>query len=299
MFVFKLLFLYHYLILFGINSTEINIEEQKLLFNKLNINEKERLLQSLVENEKSAENILNKIDRAANSDADVQNVEENEQLDDDAKVRIEREDDELDEDDDADQESTDDSSSTPIYNERKRPKKNDDLIINTANGKIRGKAFYTDHHIPRNTNRRNYPFGRKKYRVNAWLGIPFAEKPINNLRFKRPIPIKNWDGILNCTELPNSCYQVQDTVIGPNFEGVELWNPNTPVSEDCLYLNVWAPHPMPKNSPVMVWIYGGGFATGTSTLNIYDPRIIVSETQLIYVSIQYRLSIFGFFVYGS
>lgn len=43
-----------------------------------------------------------------------------------------------------------------------------------------------------------------------------------------------------------------------------------------------------------VWIYGGGFASGTSTLKIYDPRIIVSETQLIYVSIQYRLNIFGF-----
>lgn len=77
-----------------------------------------------------------------------------------------------------------------------------------------------------------------------------------------------------------------------------MWNPNTKVSEDCLYVNVWTPHPRPRNSPVLVWIYGGGFATGTSTLRIYDPRIIVAETNLIYVSLQYRVSLFGFFYMG-
>ena len=136
--------------------------------------------------------------------------------------------------------------------QRKPPKNNnDDLIINTGSGAIRGRAFYTDHHIPRNSKNKNYPFGRKKYRVNAWLGIPFAEKPLGNLRFKRPVPIKNWEGVLNATELPNSCYQIHDTVIS-DFEGVEIWNANTKIDEDCLYLNIWTPHPMPKNSPVMV-----------------------------------------------
>lgn len=61
-----------------------------------------------------------------------------------------------------------------------------------------------------------------------------------------------------------------------------------------MYLNVWSTSPKPRNSPVLVWIYGGGFYSGTSTLNIYDPRIIVGETELIFVSLQYRVSIFGF-----
>lgn len=171
---------------------------------------------------------------------------------------------------------------------------NNELLVNTQNGLVRGRAFYLDHHLPRNGRSRNYPYGKKKYRVNAWMGIPYAEKPINDMRFKRPVPVKSWgDQVLNATELPNSCFQLIDTVI-TDFDGVDMWNPNTNVSEDCLYLSVYTPHPKPRNSPVMVWIYGGGFSMGTSTLKVYDPKIIVAETQLIVVSIQYRLSIFGF-----
>jgi hypothetical protein len=128
----------------------------------------------------------------------------------------------------------------------------DDLVINTQSGMVRGKAYYMDHHLPRTSRPRNYPFGRKKYRVNGWTGIPYAEKPVGDLRFKRTVPIKAWDGVYNATELPNACHQIEDTVIGPDFWGVDMWNPNTPMSEDCLYLNVWTPHPRPRNSPVMV-----------------------------------------------
>jgi hypothetical protein len=127
----------------------------------------------------------------------------------------------------------------------------DDLVVNTQSGLVRGKAYYLDHHLPRTSRPRNYPFGRKKYRVNGWTGIPYAEKPIGDLRFKRPVPIKNWEGVYNATELPNSCHQLPDTVIS-DFWGVDMWNANTPMSEDCLYLNVWTPHPKPRNSPVMV-----------------------------------------------
>lgn len=135
---------------------------------------------------------------------------------------------------------------------RKVPE-NDELLVNTQSGYVRGRAFYLDHHLPHNPNSRHYPYGRKKYRVNAWLGIPFGEKPIGKLRFKRPVPVKNWDGVLNATELPNSCYQLHDSVI-TEFEGVQIWNANTNLSEDCLYLNIWTPHPKPRNSAVMVRI---------------------------------------------
>ena len=125
---------------------------------------------------------------------------------------------------------------------------NDELIVQTGSGKVRGTSFYLDDQL----NEVNKSSDSKKLsRVNAWLGLPFAEKPFGDLRFKRPVPIKNWKETLNTTKLPNSCFQVDDSVIS-NFEGVEIWNSNTEASEDCLYLNIWAPHPMPKNSPVIV-----------------------------------------------
>jgi carboxylesterase type B len=170
-----------------------------------------------------------------------------------------------------------------------KSKSKDDLIINTQNGYVRGRSYHLDVGFEEVSISKK----RRKYRVNAWLGIPFAEKPINNLRFKRPVPVKNWDDILNTTKLQNTCYQLRDEIY-PGFWGTELWNPNTEVSEDCLYLNVWTPHPKPKNSAVMVWIYGGSFLSGTSTLKIYDPRIIVGETDMIFVSLNYRVSILGF-----
>jgi hypothetical protein len=128
-----------------------------------------------------------------------------------------------------------------------KPKSKDDLIVNTQNGYVRGRSYHLDVGFDEISISKK----RRKYRVNAWLGIPFAEKPINELRFKRPVPVKNWDGVLNATTQPNTCYQLRDEAF-PGFWGVEMWNPNTPVSEDCLYLNIWTPHPRPKNAAVMV-----------------------------------------------
>lgn len=78
------------------------------------------------------------------------------------------------------------------------------------------------------------------------------------LRFRHPRPAERWSGILNATTLPNSCVQILDTVFG-DFAGATMWNPNTPLSEDCLYVNVVAPRPRPRNAAVMVWIFGGEF----------------------------------------
>ena len=123
----------------------------------------------------------------------------------------------------------------------------DELIVNTQNGYVKGRALNLDSNFQETSKSK----GRRKYRLNAWLGIPYAEKPIGDLRFRRPVPVKNWEDVLDATQLPNSCCQLPDTVI-PDFWGVEMWNANTNVSEDCLYLNIWTPHPRPKNSAVMV-----------------------------------------------
>lgn len=80
-----------------------------------------------------------------------------------------------------------------------------------------------------------------------------------------------------------------------------MWNPNYPLSEDCLYLNVVVPHPRPPTTrklAVMIWIYGGGFYSGTSTLEVYDHKILASEENVIVVSMQYRVASLGFLYFG-
>ncbi|XP_053246416.1 cholinesterase [Podarcis raffonei] len=129
--------------------------------------------------------------------------------------------------------------------------------------------------------------------VSAFLGIPYGAPPVGRLRFKKPQPREEWRGVWNATKYANSCYQNIDNTF-PGFSGSEMWNPNTNLSEDCLYLNVWVPSPKPKNATVMVWIYGGGFQTGTSSLNVYDGRFLARVERVIVVSMNYRLGALGF-----
>ena len=78
-----------------------------------------------------------------------------------------------------------------------------------------------------------------------------------------------------------------------------MWNPNTPLSEDCLYVNVVAPKPRPRNAAVMVWIFGGGFYSGSATLDVYDHKTLVSEENVIIVSMQYRVASLGFIFFDT
>uniref|UniRef100_U5EXG0 Carboxylic ester hydrolase n=1 Tax=Corethrella appendiculata TaxID=1370023 RepID=U5EXG0_9DIPT len=159
---------------------------------------------------------------------------------------------------------------------------NDPLIITTDKGKVRGITI-------------DSPSGKK---VDAWFGIPYAQPPVGTLRFRHPRPADKWNGVLNTTSPPNSCVQIVDTVFG-DFSGATMWNPNTPLSEDCLYINVVVPRPRPKNCAVMVWIFGGGFYSGTATLDVYDHRTLVAEENLIVVSMQYRVASMGFLFLGT
>lgn len=157
----------------------------------------------------------------------------------------------------------------------------DDLIVSTDIGRIRGIRYY----LP--------SLGKT---VDAFLGIPFAKPPVGPLRFRHPQPyVPHQDNsVFNATRLPNSCYQPLDEMFGSDFHGSNMWNPATVVSEDCLYLNVWVPKPRLRRSAVMVWIYGGGFYSGTTTLNLYDGKILAAENNVIVVSINYRVGAFGF-----
>nr|AOS89450.1 acetylcholinesterase 1 [Apolygus lucorum] len=158
----------------------------------------------------------------------------------------------------------------------------DELLIETDKGKVHGTTLAA-------------ATGKL---VDAWLGIPYAQKPLGKLRFRHPKPIDKWDHILNATRPPNTCIQIIDTVFG-DFPGATMWNPNTLLSEDCLYLNVIVPKPRPTNAAVMVWIFGGGFYSGSATLEVYDPKTLVSEENVILVSMQYRVASLGFLFYDS
>lgn len=69
-------------------------------------------------------------------------------------------------------------------------------------------------------------------------------------------------------------FKSMDTYFG-DFDGATMWNSNTPYSEDCLYLNVWTPGNFKnKKMAVLIWIYGGGFWSGSATLDVYDGKIL-------------------------
>ncbi|XP_002808379.2 cholinesterase isoform X1 [Macaca mulatta] len=152
----------------------------------------------------------------------------------------------------------------------------DDIVIATKNGKVRGMNLTV--------------LGGT---VTAFLGIPYAQPPLGRLRFKKPQSLTKWSDIWNATKYANSCYQNIDQSF-PGFHGSEMWNPNTDLSEDCLYLNVWIPAPKPKNATVMIWIYGGGFQTGTSSLHVYDGKFLARVERVIVVSMNYRVGALGF-----
>ncbi|PNJ85644.1 ACHE isoform 13, partial [Pongo abelii] len=152
-----------------------------------------------------------------------------------------------------------------------------ELLVSVRGGRLRGIRLKT-------------PGGP----VSAFLGIPFAEPPMGPRRFLPPEPKQPWSGVVDATTFQSVCYQYVDTLY-PGFEGTEMWNPNRELSEDCLYLNVWTPYPRPTSpTPVLVWIYGGGFYSGASSLDVYDGRFLVQAERTVLVSMNYRVGAFGF-----
>ncbi|MFZ1139551.1 MAG: carboxylesterase/lipase family protein [Candidatus Sulfotelmatobacter sp.] len=131
--------------------------------------------------------------------------------------------------------------------------------------------------------------GKEDGAVHAFLGIPYAAPPVGDLRWKPPAAAAKWSGVLKATEFGAHC--MQGRVYGDmNFR-------DAGGSEDCLFLNVWVPARTSRAKlPVMVWIYGGGFAAG-STSEARQDGTQLAQQGVIVVSMNYRLGIFGFFVH--
>jgi len=126
-------------------------------------------------------------------------------------------------------------------------------------------------------------------KVRIFEGIPYAAPPVGNLRWKAPQPVHAGKGVRQATNFGARCMQ-------GNIFGDMNFRDDGP-SEDCLYLNVWTPaRDANAHLPVMVWIYGGGFAAGSSS----EPRqdgTMLAKKGVVVVSMNYRLGLFGFFAY--
>jgi len=122
--------------------------------------------------------------------------------------------------------------------------------------------------------------------VRSFKGIPFAQPPVGDLRWKEPQPVKNWDQVLMATSFGNS--GMQKPVFGDmNFRAPKM-------SEDCLYLNVWTPAKSTKEKlPVLVYFYGGGFMAGDGSEARYDGENMAAKG-IVTLTVNYRLGIFGF-----
>ncbi|KIW28744.1 uncharacterized protein PV07_08382 [Cladophialophora immunda] len=124
--------------------------------------------------------------------------------------------------------------------------------------------------------------------MQKFLGMPYAAPPVGSLRWQPPTEPEPWDRPLEARRFGSVC--AQSTTCFPGFG-------SNGGSEDCLYLNVFRPvkdyHTHKGKHPVMVWIHGGGFASGAS--NDYNPASLVKDGDVVFVSFNYRVGCFGFF----
>ncbi|HEY0780665.1 MAG TPA: carboxylesterase family protein [Gemmatirosa sp.] len=125
--------------------------------------------------------------------------------------------------------------------------------------------------------------------VRMFRGIPFAAPPVRELRWRPPQPAVRWTGVRPADRFANQCMQAR--VFG------DMMFRNAGVSEDCLYLNVWAPAAAARPNaglPVLVYFYGGGFVAGDGSEPRYDGESMARQG-IVVVTLSYRLGIFGFF----
>jgi para-nitrobenzyl esterase len=125
--------------------------------------------------------------------------------------------------------------------------------------------------------------------IKAYLGIPFAAPPVRELRWREPQPVKPWKGVYNADRKMPECIQVLRPHNINHYFGEE------PTSEDCLYLNLWAPGSARagSNLPVIVFIYGGGNTIGSSGIPMYAGEPM-AERGAVFVNFNYRVGAMGF-----
>ena len=139
-----------------------------------------------------------------------------------------------------------------------------------------------DHRVPISTGRiAGNP--RDDAGILSFKGIPYAQPPIGNLRWRSPQPVSSWNHVLNATQFGFTCWQ-----------GLPFYPIYTPQNEDCLTINVWTPAKTTNDAlPVMVWVHGGGFVFGGGGEKETDGTNLAKQGVVV-VKFNYRLNAFGF-----
>jgi para-nitrobenzyl esterase len=130
--------------------------------------------------------------------------------------------------------------------------------------------------------------------VTSYKGIPFAAPPVGRLRWQAPHPAAAWTGMRKADHFGNACFQNESY---SRLPWTEPYMEQGPVSEDCLYLNVWTAAKSPREKrPVMVFIYGGGFNEGAGSIAVFDGTEL-ARRGVVLVTLNYRVGPLGFLVY--
>jgi para-nitrobenzyl esterase len=128
--------------------------------------------------------------------------------------------------------------------------------------------------------------------TTVFKGIPFAAPPLGDLRWRAPKPPVAWTGVRPADKFSPACVQVPIVFRELGMDTVET-------SEDCLYLNVWTPAKSSKDRlPVMVWIYGGGFSIGGTSIALYNGANLAKKG-VVLVSVAYRVGALGFMAHPA
>lgn len=132
-------------------------------------------------------------------------------------------------------------------------------------------------------------------RIISFKGIPFAAPPVGDLRWRAPQPVQPWSGIRDCLEFAPISMQ---SIPGRDSDNIYTreWNvdPEIPMSEDCLYLNIWTPAKSAQDRlPVYVWYFGGALQVGNTAEMEFDGERI-ARRGIVVVTVNYRVNVFGF-----
>ena len=141
--------------------------------------------------------------------------------------------------------------------------------------------------------------------VQIYAGIPYAKPPIGDLRWKEPQDVENWSGVKDCSHFAPRSMQPASNSITSTLVDVyssKGWypdytmHPEQNMSEDSLYLNIWRPNNDKKDLPILFFIHGGSLTSGTSAYEDYNGEE-VAKKDVIMISVQYRLGVFGYFAH--
>jgi para-nitrobenzyl esterase len=131
--------------------------------------------------------------------------------------------------------------------------------------------------------------GRYEGGLYVFKGVPYAAPPVGQRRWAPPAPVEPWVGVRKAFEFARVAPQIP-----PPAGILDVLNVPEAQDEDCLYLNVWSPGLDDGMRPVLVWIHGGAFTMGSGSQPFYDGRLLSSRGDVVVVTINYRLGVFGF-----